>query len=666
MPIVGLAFALRCYGISGQSVWRDEYLIATYLPIPDYLTFLRAWLFFSADNVPLYPSLAYLFHHLVAESDTALRLFSVSLSVSAIPLLYLFVYRAFGQQSAILASLFLALSPHHLWQAQAIRPYALLEPVILLSWIGLIEAQRDIRRIWWILHFAANVILLAIHPFTVFLFATQALFLALTRYREWRLLILWCGPQCFAGLLLLAWLASTHVYILESSIDHYYLPSVGKFLFDWLGDDAVLRTNEFAFPITHGPATWLGSPESYLSVHPLFDSGIVLTSLFAVSASMLLAWSRWRKYQDAEFARVVLWLVAVFLLPTLMLLLLSLLWRPIIEARYTTYCSFALYAMLGLLLARVSHPRLRHALTSVSILLLAYQSLLLMSGTTRPDWNSAARHIQANASNDDQIFADFGGQWNDELLAHALGLPLEQVSVGYSRRGLCRKVDACFAGGNLHRRAWIVVADMGTPETKPGSLLEHFPDEFYTVESKVFPGSGPVTVYAVQPRVAGAQSTLPAASPAPLAPLLADAETALLESAVIEENLSNYFAQPLPSSKLHYFVLSMFLYEDQEYRLGRAAAEASCRLDPTFPPAILARALAFAFEGNPTQAWAEYQRGCERDAIWLPIFDSFLRAVLIERNEASARAALLVLENCGFPYRTMHALYEATFNPNGA
>jgi len=656
---MGMAFAMRSYGIADQSVWRDEYLIATYLPIPDYLTFLRAWLFFSADNVPLYPSLAYLYHHLVADSDTALRLFSVSLSVSAIPLLHIFVYRAFGIKSAILASLFLALSPHHLWQAQAIRPYALLEPVILLSWLGFIEALKNKHRFWWFLHLAANFLLLAIHPFMVFLFATQAALLTLTRYRDWRLIGMWCGAHCFSGFLLLAWLASTRTYILESSIDHYFLPSAGKFLFDWLGDDAVLRTNEFAFPITHGPATWFGAPESYLSLHPLFDVGIVFMSLLAVSGTAYLGLSQWKMQRDAAFARVVFWLLSVYLLPTLMLLVVSLLWRPIIEARYTTYCSFALYAMLGLLIARVSRTGFRRALTCACVIVLSYQSLLLLSGTTRPDWLSAARHIQANLSDGEQVFADFGGQWNDELLAHALDIPLEQVRVGYSSRGLCRKIDDYFAGGDFDRKAWVAVADMGSLETKPGSLSMYFPEDSYKVESTVFPGSGPITVYAIQPREAGEESRKPAASPSPLAPLLTNVN---LESSVIEDRISNYFMQPLPPSKLHYFVLSMFLFEDQEYPLGRAAAEASYNLDPTFPPAMLARALAFAFEAKPAEAWEEYRRGCERDAIWLPIFDSFLRAVLVDRDETTAKTALQALETCGFPYRTMRALYMTTFN----
>lgn len=658
-----LAILVRCYRLPDQSLWWDEYLQVGSLRVPDFGTYITTWLFWSADNVPLYQTLLWGYHHLISSTVLGARLLSVSFGMVCVLLLYRFTLRHFGGTAAFWAGIFVALSAHHTWYAQAIRPYGLLEMLVMCSWVSLFAALRTNHRAWWGLHLVANLAALATHPFVVFLFAIEGLLLLLTRWQSWRLLLLWGGVHIAAGVVLLFWLVSHAAYLPEKAYDHYYLPEVQKVLFDFLADDAVMKTNEFGFPITSPPVTWFVSPDTYLSAEPAFEYALMLLSLLAIAGGGLLCYRRWRCGGFDSQVQAGTWLLAVFLGPSSMLLLLTLLWRPMFETRYSTYCSFALYALLGMLLAQVPSRKSRTALGLACVLVFSYHLAALMSGTTRADWSGVARSLEERRAASEPLYVHFGGQWNDEVLAHAAGISVNEVEVAYSVRGLCEKAQAAL--GQIPEQAiWMAVADMATPETAVDSLRPYFPAPAYELDLETIPGAGPISLYRVRRLSQEAPALLPSAPAESIAPLLYEVDPAL-EPAATELRLGRIFDAPIPPSKLHYFVLAMFLYDEGDYALGSAASAAALRLDPDYPAGKFARSIGLAFAGDRAAAWSAYLEVRSDDTMWMPLFEPFLRAALLEHEQSKSLEALRALEYSGFPFRSMHQLFYHLFPSAG-
>jgi 4-amino-4-deoxy-L-arabinose transferase-like glycosyltransferase len=651
-----LGILIRCWRIEDQSVWRDEYLIIGYFRATDFAGFLSAWRFWNADNTPLYPVLAYLVYHLGSATTLAVRLFSVCLSSAAIPLLYLLAARMGGRTAALWACAFLAVSPHHVWYAQAIRPYALLEPLALLSWWTMLEGVRTRKPGWWLANGTLNLALLWTHPFTAFMLAAEVMFLSLTGWGRWRFLMAW-GTWHAAGAVSVAlWLWSNREYVLESAVDHYRLPDAGKVLFDLLGDDAVMRTNEFWFPLLHGPVLWFTSAERFLTFQGLFDVGMVLVSVAALVGGAML----WR---CIEMRQNLTWLLLVYLLPIALLLGLSLAWRPLFEARYTTYSSFALYVLLGLLLSRLRNPAMRAALGTMVLVLMGYQIAALLSGGTRPDWNGVAHQIRTDKAPGDLVLSTFGAGCDDELLAYALGVGLDEVAVAYSPREAMLEVETYFnditlKGMREEKQAWVAVQDIATPLSNTGSLLPFLSQALYEVEMTTYPGSSPISLYLIKVRETSYSLTYPPLPQGGVAPLVYPAAESLgmaLDPARTEALLANIFEHPIPDSKVHYFLLAMALFEEGgDAELGRAAAEAACQLAGDYPPALFARAVGRALAGEREEAWKEFNSALALDRVWIPLYAPLMRAALQERDAVRVGAELERLKPVGFPYRALH------------
>jgi len=655
-----LFVGVRLYRLDTQSLWWDEYLQFGFLGVPDLKAYLTSWLFWSADNVPLFQILLWHYYQFVSDTVLGARLLSVALAAASFLFFYAFVASHFGRREAIYAGIFLAVSAHHTWFAQAIRPYALLELLIMASWFFFFLALRSDAAKWWTAHIAANLLALATHPFVVFFFALEALFLIFFRRGNRRLLAAWFGVHAIAGVALAFWLLRNAVYVPDAAHDHYYMPTISKVLFDLFGDDAVLRTNEFSFPITGPPATLILDAQAFTSLSVYFEYALVLISDLVALWGGCYLFAMLREQGLTPRARAVAWSMAVFLGPSLMLLLLTFAWRPVFETRYTTYCSLGLYVLLAVAIAQVQRPHLRRAVLVFCVAIFSYHLLALTSGTTRADWVRTAQEIQRARKPTEPIFVHFGGQWNDELLAHALNVPVDDVHLSYSVRGLCKSAyDVTNASPDL--TVWLAVADMGTEATRAGSLLSHFPSPDFDCQYQLIPGTGPISIYRVR-RTTSSTSVayLPPRKEVPLAPELYRVVPQLPREST-EEVLATLLDEVLPPSKLHYFSLSMFLYEIGEVDLGRVAAEVVTQFHPDYPPGQLAKALGFALVGKRSDAWDTFSKALASDAVWLHRFHGYFRAALLDEDRDAAVQHLEILRRSGFPYRTFKRLHAVLF-----
>ncbi len=127
------------------------------------------------------------------------------------------------------------------------------------------------------------------------------------------------------------------------------------------------------------------------------------------------------------------WKWAVFLvmwalLPPLILIFLSHVWRPMIMPRYTMHCSFAFYLLAAGGVAAFRWNVLRAIPVAVLLLVYGYQQGLVIDGPHRTNWNAVAQFLKDNAKPDDLILSD-NWLWK-RVFTYSMG-PVSQP-IGYA------------------------------------------------------------------------------------------------------------------------------------------------------------------------------------------------------------------------------------------
>ena len=112
--ILIVAFFLRFYHLGYRDFWYDEVSAVAYAKYP--------W---ANWNAPLYWTLLHYWVKFFGISEFSLRLPSVIFSSAAVGLTYLLGKELFGRKTGIFASIFIGLSPFHLWYAQEARDYSM-------------------------------------------------------------------------------------------------------------------------------------------------------------------------------------------------------------------------------------------------------------------------------------------------------------------------------------------------------------------------------------------------------------------------------------------------------------------------------------------------------------------------------------------------------------
>lgn len=128
--LVFLSFSLGAYQLGSQSLWYDEGVSAylTRLSLPE----LTLW---TAEDIqpPLYYYLLYFWVRAAGRSEFSLRFPSLFFSVLTVPTMWATAAKLLGKRAGLLATLFAALSPLHLWYSREARMYTMLTFFTLLS-----------------------------------------------------------------------------------------------------------------------------------------------------------------------------------------------------------------------------------------------------------------------------------------------------------------------------------------------------------------------------------------------------------------------------------------------------------------------------------------------------------------------------------------------------
>lgn len=107
---------------------------------------LWGWWMLRETNPPLFYSLLKLWRAIVPETQAALRLLSLLLSLLQIGLLARIAGRAYGALAAVLCVVLLALSPSDIFQSEYVRGYVLAKLGVTVSFAGLLLALEGDKR----------------------------------------------------------------------------------------------------------------------------------------------------------------------------------------------------------------------------------------------------------------------------------------------------------------------------------------------------------------------------------------------------------------------------------------------------------------------------------------------------------------------------------------
>lgn len=190
--IIFLGLLLRLINLN-QSFWLDEaaQVIESLRPFREQFNLA----------VDFHPPLFHLMLHFwlkLGIGEVVVRMLPVSLGIGSIFLLYKIGQNLFNERTALAASLFLAVSPYHIWYSQEVRPYMLFVFLSLLATFFLIKKK-------WSGYIPATILLLYTNYFSVFVLIGQAVFYLYNRKNKIKPFIL---SITLSFLLFLPWLPS--------------------------------------------------------------------------------------------------------------------------------------------------------------------------------------------------------------------------------------------------------------------------------------------------------------------------------------------------------------------------------------------------------------------------------------------------------------------------
>jgi uncharacterized membrane protein len=164
--LIALAFALRIYRLSHQSLWYDEGLSAHFAEqgLEDMLAGIS-----TTDHPPLYFITLHLWIRIAGRGEFSIRYLSLAWGVVAVPIIFKLGERLVSRGVGLWAAFLLSLSPYHIWFSQEGRMYTMAVALSLASlhaFLKLLNAWRT-KDLW--LCAALNLLGLYTHFYFAFI-----------------------------------------------------------------------------------------------------------------------------------------------------------------------------------------------------------------------------------------------------------------------------------------------------------------------------------------------------------------------------------------------------------------------------------------------------------------------------------------------------------------
>lgn len=172
--LLGVIFIVLCAVKLTQSVWFDE----SYGAFLTRFSFGDIWNMTAADvHPPLYYFLLKVWSMIFGYTDFGMRFMSVFFGAVAIVFAWQWLKRKFGVKAALLATLFMVVSPVMIRYGQEMRMYAMAAAIIFASTYVLQLAIDLKKRRYWIIYGVLMALGMWTHYFTALIFLAHLLYL---------------------------------------------------------------------------------------------------------------------------------------------------------------------------------------------------------------------------------------------------------------------------------------------------------------------------------------------------------------------------------------------------------------------------------------------------------------------------------------------------------
>ncbi len=384
--VVLLALGLRLAGMSGESVWWDEFASTKFLGAPALADFLARNHSVDPATLPFYFTLEYWWWHHVHASVYSLRVLSALMGAATAGVLFLFGRQLGGKVAGLVAALCFAVSPIQIHHGQSVRMYALFVLFAVLSSWSLLSLVRKPSFGRWVAVFACTLAFSWTHPFALMLTFAQGLFLLASHPWPFSRTVLWGVVNGLAVVPVGGYLSTVRYFPQGGASKWMQMPRADEFVADVLGDDVLKFTYQLRV------SGWGENPRTDILL--LLLSTLLIAALLSVYAHGLRRLfsrspERGRREERQTMRYLWLWLVV----PPAVLLLVSLFMRPCIFPRYTAHCALAAYLMAGMTAATSPKPWQRWSIAVCLPALIAAQWGMTLTIPQRTDWRGAARVI---------------------------------------------------------------------------------------------------------------------------------------------------------------------------------------------------------------------------------------------------------------------------------
>ncbi|MCK5841480.1 MAG: glycosyltransferase family 39 protein [Candidatus Sabulitectum sp.] len=239
--IVILGSILRFHSIGRESLWNDELAScyrSSFATVGDVISKGVA----PDIHPPGYQILMFFVQRTAGNSSTALRLPSALAGILTIPLIFLLGRRLLNWSTGLAASLFLAVSPVHIWLSQEARPYTIMmlltsvSVYLLAGFIGRMKAGRTMGGAGVAAFITVGILLEYIHYFGLLILVIESVILVLYSISLQRNRLKASGVCVVPFLVFLPWVP----YALAQSVSGSYitvpsLRTVALLFFEYLG-----------------------------------------------------------------------------------------------------------------------------------------------------------------------------------------------------------------------------------------------------------------------------------------------------------------------------------------------------------------------------------------------------------------------------------------------
>lgn len=501
--IVGIS--LRLYRISQESISLEEYACIANLNIESISHFIHE----QRNTYPyggiLFPLLQYFWGKFFGTGIVSLRLFSLSFWTAFYLMFWTALSRLEKQNklpfgSKVIVAIGLVLSPSLIFIGQEARMYMAYLFFTWLSFFLFIEVVENLSNkkiiFCWII---VNQLLLWNHHIGVIIWATEFLLLLIIQCRNKVLLRKSFFLIAIHTLLLLPW--CTWILTIPpqpGELHRYYLkPSLWQllsfpFILNIVGKGGICPIGVM-HPWQYS-TTGLGAFLHHSQRG--FEFALILFSVLGLLGLIYGYIQTWIKKES--FHRVPFLFLSLFIIPPLLLFLLTRLGPPVFTTRYIVFILPLPFIGMGYFLPQTGKVISSFLMVPLVIVLL-YPIGIMTQSSWRMDWKGVGKTISENSRAQELVIL------RDPFWMPIFKLNNKNISTpitdAYTEEGLIELTKTYFMAlndrENKHTKVWIIIPDVyGTGLNTFTMLLKQHGFPFFV---QVFPGEQKIYLYQVSP-----------------------------------------------------------------------------------------------------------------------------------------------------------------------